>query len=55
MTNNIVNVCPSCGQELDTENVFSVSDIKQMDLEEYIQNRTKILRQLEQGKIIKGD
>jgi hypothetical protein len=55
MTNNIENVCPTCGQEWTNEKVFSIDEIRKMTPEEYVENRERILRQLEQGKIVKGD
>jgi hypothetical protein len=54
MTNNIVNVCPTCGQEWSTEKVFTPDEIRKMKPEEYVENRERILRQLEKGKILKN-
>jgi hypothetical protein len=54
MKNN--TICPMCGHEyeLTTEKAFTPDEIRKMTPEEYVENREKILRQLEQGKIVKA-
>jgi hypothetical protein len=53
MTNNIENVCPTCGQEWTNEKVFTPDEFRNMTPEEYVENRERILRQLEKRKIVK--
>jgi hypothetical protein len=51
----IVTVCPECGHSWNAadEKVFSMEELKKMSLSDYIENRDKIMRQLEQKKIVK--
>jgi hypothetical protein len=53
MKNN--TICPMCGHEyeLSIEKVFTPDEIRKMKPEEYEQNREKIMRQLEKGRIVK--
>jgi predicted NBD/HSP70 family sugar kinase len=51
MTNE--TTCPACGHTWCTENIFSASDIKKMQPEDYEKNRDEILRQLSEGKILR--